>query len=116
MEANAVAASLIKQYGKTFYYLTTDYAFGHTLEAGMVKASSPLGGEQAGGDLIPLGSVDFSSFLIKAQAANPDVIVFLLPGDDMLNALKQAVQFGLDKKGASRRRASGDGAIGRSFA
>ncbi len=98
MEANAVAGSLIKQYGKKFYYLTTDYAFGHTLEAGMVRASAPLGGERAGGDLIPLGSVDFSSYLIKAQAANPDVIVFLLPGDDMTNALKQAVQFGLDKK------------------
>ena len=98
MEANAVVASLIKQYGKKFYYLTTDYAFGHTLEAGMAKASAPLGGERAGGDLIPLGSVDFSSYLIKAQAVNPDVIVFLLPGDDMLNALKQAVQFGLDKK------------------
>jgi branched-chain amino acid transport system substrate-binding protein len=98
MEANAVAGSLIKQYGKKFYYLTTDFAFGHTLEAGMVKASAPLGAQRAGEDLIPLGSVDFSSYLIKAQAANPDVIVFLLPGDDMTNALKQAVQFGLDKK------------------
>ena len=98
MEANAVVASLVKQYGKKFYYLTTDYAFGHTLEAGMVKASAPLGAERVGGDLIPLGSVDFSSYLIKAQAANPDVIVFLLPGDDMTNALKQAVQFGLDKR------------------
>lgn len=98
MEASAVVASLIKQYGKKFYYLTTDYAFGHTLEAGVVKASGPLGGERAGGDLIPLGSVDFSSYLIKAQAANADVILFLLPGDDMTNALKQAVQFGLDKK------------------
>ena len=48
MEANAVAASLIKQYGKKFYYLTTDYAFGHTLEAGMVKASAPLGAERSG--------------------------------------------------------------------
>jgi branched-chain amino acid transport system substrate-binding protein len=98
MEANAVVASLIKQYGKKFYYLTTDYAFGHTLEAGMVKAAAPLGGERVGGDLIPLGNVDFSSHLIKAQATNPDVIVFLLPGDDMTNALKQAVQFGLEKK------------------
>ena len=96
---NAVAGSLIKQYGKKFYYLTTDYAFGHTLEAGMVKASAPLGGERAGGDLIPLGNVDFSSYLIKAQATGSDVILFLLPGDDMTNALKQAVQFGLDKKG-----------------
>ena len=98
MEANAVAGSLLKQYGKKFYYLTTDYAFGHALEAGMVKAAAPLGGERAGGDVIPLGNIDFSSYLIKAQATNPDAIVFLLAGDDMTNALKQAVQFGLDKK------------------
>ncbi len=53
---------------------------------------------RVGGDLVPLGTVDFSSYLIKAQAANPDVIVFLVQGDDMLNALKQAVQFGLQNK------------------
>jgi len=98
MEANAVAAALIEQYGKKFYYITADYAFGHTLEAGMVRASAPLGGERAGGDLTPVGTVDFSSYLIKAQGANPDVVLFLLGGDDMLNALKQAVQFGLQNK------------------
>src|SRR5271166_5163289 len=98
MEANAVAGALIKEYGKKFYYITPDYAFGHTLESGLIKAAGALGGERVGGDLTPLGSVDFSSYLIKAQAANPDVIVFLVQGDDMLNALKQAVQFGLDKK------------------
>jgi len=86
MEAAAVCAALIKQYGKKFYYITPDYAFGHTLESGMVKAAGALGGERVGGDLAPLGSVDFSSYLIKAQAANPDVIVFLVQGDDMLNA------------------------------
>ena len=98
MEANAVAGALIKEYGKKFYYITPDYAFGHTLEAGLIKATGALGGEKVGGDLVPLGSVDFSSYLIKAQAANPDVIIFLTQGDDMLNALKQAVQFGLEKK------------------
>jgi branched-chain amino acid transport system substrate-binding protein len=98
MEANAVAAALIERYGKKFYYITADYAFGHTLETGMMKASAPLGGVRVGGDLTPVGSVDFSSYLIKAQAANPDVVMFLLGGDDMLNALKQAVQFGLQDK------------------
>jgi branched-chain amino acid transport system substrate-binding protein len=98
MEANAVAGALIKAYGKKFYYITPDYAFGHTLEAGLVKATAPLGGTKIGGDLTPVGTVDYSSYLIKAQAANPDVIMFLLGGDDMLNALKQAVQFGLNKK------------------
>jgi branched-chain amino acid transport system substrate-binding protein len=98
MEANAVAGALVKEYGKKFYYITPDYAYGHTLESGLVKAIGALGGERIGGDLAPLGTVDFSSYLIKAQATNPDVILFLIQGDDMLNALKQAVQFGLEKK------------------
>src|SRR5580693_2860792 len=98
MEAAAVCAALVKEYGKKFYYITPDYAFGHTLESGMVKAAGALGGERVGGDLAPLGAVDFSSYLIKAQAANPDVIIFLVQGDDMLNAMKQAVQFGLQNK------------------
>jgi branched-chain amino acid transport system substrate-binding protein len=98
MEGNAVAASLIKNAGKKWYYLTPDYAFGHTLQAGLEKAAAKLGGTKLGGDLTPLGTTDYSSYLIKAQSANPDVIIFLQAGDDAVNALKQAVQFGLDKK------------------
>jgi branched-chain amino acid transport system substrate-binding protein len=98
MEANAVAGELIKNAGKKWYYITPDYAFGHTLQAGLEKAGAKLGGSKAGGDLTPLGTTDFSSYLIKAQSANPDVIIFLTQGDDMINAIKQAVQFGLDKK------------------
>jgi branched-chain amino acid transport system substrate-binding protein len=98
MEANAVAGTLINKAGKKWYYITSDYAFGHTLQAGLEKACTRLGGSKVGGDLTPLGTTDFSSYLIKAQAANPDVIIFLTAGDDAVNSLKQAVQFGLDKK------------------
>jgi branched-chain amino acid transport system substrate-binding protein len=98
MEANAVAGTLIKTAGKKWYYITPDYAFGHTLQAGLEKACTSLGGSKSGADLTPLGTTDFSSYLIKAQSASPDVIIFLVQGDDMINALKQAVQFGLDKK------------------
>jgi len=98
MEGNAVAGSLIKNAGKKWYYLTPDYAFGHTLQAGLEKAAAKLGGTKVGGDLTPLGTTDFSSYLIKAQSANPDVIIFLQAGDDAVNALKQAVQFGLEKR------------------
>ena len=62
------------------------------------RPAAKLGGTKVGGDLTPLGTTDFSSYLIKAQSANPDVIIFLQAGDDAVNALKQAVQFGLDKK------------------
>jgi len=98
MEANAVAGSLIKNAGKKWYYLTPDYAFGHTLQAGLEAAAAKLGGTKLGGDLTPLGTTDYSAYLIKAQAASPDVIIFLMAGDDAVNALKQAVQFGLDKR------------------
>jgi branched-chain amino acid transport system substrate-binding protein len=97
MEANAVASNLIK-IGKKWYYLTPDYAYGHTLQASLEKACAAMGGTKLGADLIPLSTTDFSAYLIKAQASNPDVIVFLMQGDDMVNALKQAVQFGLDKR------------------
>jgi branched-chain amino acid transport system substrate-binding protein len=98
MEANAVTPALIKTAGKKWYYITPDYAFGHTLQAGLEKACTAEGGTKVGADLTPLGTTDFSSYLIKAQSANPDVIVFLTQGDDMINALKQAVQFGLEKR------------------
>jgi len=97
-EANAVTPSLIKNAGKKWYYITPDYAFGHTLQAGLEKACAKNGGTKVGGDLTPLGTTDFSSYLIKAQAAKPDVIIMLPQGDDMINLMKQAVQFGLDKK------------------
>ncbi len=98
MEANAVAPQLVKNAGKRWYYITPDYAFGHTLQAGLEKAGQKLGAVKAGADLTPLGTTDYSSYLIKAQAASPDVIIFLTQGADMINALKQAVQFGLEKR------------------
>ena len=98
MEANSVAPTLVKKAGKKWYYITPDYAFGHTLQAGLEKAGAKLGVTKIGADLTPLGTTDFSSYLIKAQSANPDVLILLVQGDDMINCLKQAVQFGLDKK------------------
>lgn len=98
MEANALVRTLIRKAGKRWYYITPDYAFGHVLQAGLEQACAALGGSKVGGDLIPLGANDFSSYLRNAQAAHPDVIVFLLAGDDAVNALKQAARFRLDKK------------------
>ena len=83
MEANAIAATLVKDYGMKFSFIAARLtAFGHTLEAGMIKAIAALGGTRGGGDLTPLGTVDFSSYLIKAEAASPKVIVFLVQGDE----------------------------------
>jgi branched-chain amino acid transport system substrate-binding protein len=98
METNSVAKTLFSKYGKKWYFLTPDYAFGHTLQQGFEAALKQYGGTEAGASLTPLGTTDYSAYLIQAQAANPDVILFLQAGDDAVNALKQAVQFGLNKR------------------
>lgn len=95
---NAIAPSLIKRFGKKFYFLVPDYAFGHGLLDAYNVNLKKYGATNVGADLIPLGTSDYSSYLIKAQAASPDVIVILQNGDDQTNVLKQTVQFGLDKR------------------
>jgi branched-chain amino acid transport system substrate-binding protein len=98
METNSVSKLLLSSYGKKWYFITTDYAFGHSLQQGFEASLQAAGGTKVGGDMVPLQSTDFSSYLIKAQSTKPDALILLLAGDDMINCLKQAVQFGLDKK------------------
>ena len=98
METNSVSKLLLEKYGKKWYFITTDYAFGHGLQVGFEASLKAANGTELGADQVPLQTTDFSSYLIKAQAAKPDAIILLLAGDDMINCLKQAVQFGLDKK------------------
>jgi len=98
METNSVSSLLLKNYGKKWYFITTDYAFGRSLQAGFEASLKTAGGTELGADYTPLGSTDFSANLIKAQSTNPDALILLLAGDDMVNCLKQAVQFGLQNK------------------
>ena len=98
METNSVSSLLLNKYGKKWYFITTDYAFGHSLQEGFEASLKAANGTELGADFTPLGTTDFSANLIKAQSTNPDAIILLLAGDDMINCLKQAVQFGLDKK------------------
>ena len=98
METNSVSKLLFDKFGKKWYFITPDYAFGHTLQQGFEASLKKFGGTEVGASLTPLGTNDFSSYLIKAEAAKPDVIIFLTAGQDAVNSLKQAVQFGLNKK------------------
>jgi branched-chain amino acid transport system substrate-binding protein len=98
MEANAVCSLLFKTYGKRWHFITPDYAFGHTLFQGCEADLKKLGGTVTGNELTPLGTTDFSAYLIKARAANPDVLLVLVQGNDMVNCLKQISQFGIDKQ------------------
>ena len=98
MEANAVADLLFTKYGKKWHFITPDYAFGHTLQKAAAVDLQKLGGTITGNELTPLGTTDFSAYLIKARAANPDVLLVLPQGSDMVNCLKQIAQFGIEKQ------------------
>ena len=98
MEANSVANLLFTKYGKKWHFITPDYAFGHTLQKAAAADLQKLGGTMTGNELTPLGTTDFSAYLIKARAANPDVLLVLPQGSDMVNCLKQIAQFGIDRQ------------------
>ena len=98
MEANSVSDLLFNKYGKKWHFITPDYAFGHTLQQACLANLQKLGGTMTGNELTPLGTTDFSAYLIKARAANPNVLILLVQGSDMINCLKQIVQFGINKQ------------------
>jgi len=98
MEANSVSDLLYTKYGKKWHFITPDYAFGHTLQKACADNLKKLGGTMTGNELTPLGTSDFSAYLIKARAASPDVLILLVQGSDMINCLKQIVQFGINKQ------------------
>src|SRR5215472_478244 len=89
MEANSVSELLFTKYGKKWHFITPDYAFGHTLQQACAANLKRLGGTMTGNELTPLGTSDFSAYLIKARAANPDVLILLVQGSDMVNCVKQ---------------------------
>ncbi|MEJ2715873.1 MAG: ABC transporter substrate-binding protein [Deltaproteobacteria bacterium] len=98
MLAAGDAKTIADKFGKRWYFLTPDYAFGHTEHEGYSKLLKRMGGTELGNALAPLGTTDFSSYLIRVEQAKPDVLIVLQAGNDLVNALKQAVQFGLNKK------------------
>ena len=98
MLANGLAGTLYSKFGGKWYFITPDYAYGHSLQAAYAKILEGLGGQVLGNSLSPLGTTDFSSYLIKAQQSKPDVLIVLTDGQDLVNCMKQAAQFGLMKK------------------
>ena len=93
--ANGTAKAVTHAGGKKWFFLTADYAFGHSLEkdaAAVVKAN---GGDVVGGSRHPFPSADFSSYLLKAQASGADVVGLANAGGDLLNSVRQAADFGI---------------------
>jgi len=99
--AKGTASQVTRQGGNSWFFLTSDYAFGHSLQNDASNFVEASGGKVLGSVRFPFGSPDFSSFLLQAQASKAKVIGLAMSGADLLNAIKQAREFGIVQSGQS---------------
>jgi len=95
--AKGTAPAVVKAGGKTWYFLTADYAFGTALQADATAAVTKAGGSVVGSVRAPLASSDFSSFLLQAQSSKAEILGLANAGGDTINAIKAANEFGITK-------------------
>ncbi len=99
MLANGTGKAIVKTGGDTWFFLTSDYAFGHALERDTEAVVLKNGGKVVGKVRHPLNTQDFSSFLLQAQASKAKIIGLANAGGDTINSIKQASEFGIVKGG-----------------
>ncbi len=97
-ELSAAVGKTVSQLGKKWFFISADYAFGAALEGGLRPVLQRNGAEIMGGVKHPLGTSDFSSYVLQAQQSGADVIALNNGGDDTVNALKAIREFGLKAK------------------
>lgn len=97
--ANGTGNAIVKTGGKTWFFLTADYAFGHALERDTIAVVEKNGGKVVGKVRHPFPAQDFSSFLLQAQASKAQIIGLANAGADTTNAIKQAAEFGIVEGG-----------------
>jgi branched-chain amino acid transport system substrate-binding protein len=97
--ANATGRAVVGQGGKSWFFITADYAFGHALERDASRAVIEAGGTVVGGVRSPLGSTDFASFLVQAQASKAQIVALATSGTDTVTVLKQFSEFGMRAAG-----------------
>ena len=95
---HALGRAIVDQGKKNWYFIAADYAFGHDLEKQASEAVLEGGGKVLGVVNAPIGTADFSSYLLQAQSANPDVVALANAGADLSASVKQAAEFGLTQK------------------
>jgi branched-chain amino acid transport system substrate-binding protein len=93
--ANGTARTILDQGGTSWFFLTADYAFGSQLQAAATKVVEAGGGKVVGSVRAPLGTSDFSSYLLQAQGSGAQVVGLANAGSDFSNSLKAAHEFGL---------------------
>ncbi|CAB3631172.1 ABC transporter substrate-binding protein [Achromobacter mucicolens] len=95
--ARGTGSAVVKDGGKSWFFLTADYAFGHALERDTMAVVKAAGGEVKGQVRAPLGASDFSSFLLQAQASKAQILGMANAGGDTINTVKAANEFGVTK-------------------
>ena len=95
--AKGTGGAVTKQGGKSWYFLTADYAFGASLEGDTTAVVKASGGTVLGAVKHPLSASDFSSFLLQAQASKAQILGLANAGGDTINAIKAANEFGVTK-------------------
>ena len=95
--AKGTGAAVVDAGGKSWFFLTADYAFGHALEADTSKVIKAKGGTVVGAVRTPLNASDFSSFLLQAQNSKAQILGLANAGGDTINAIKAAREFGINK-------------------
>ncbi len=96
--SKVVGKAIVKDGGDSWFFLTADYAFGHSLEKDTGDVVKQAGGTVRGAVRHPLGTSDFSSFLLQAQSSGAKVIGLANAGGDTVNSIKAAAEFGLTRK------------------
>jgi branched-chain amino acid transport system substrate-binding protein len=99
--SHGTASAVVKAGGTSWFILASDYAFGHQLQADATSVIEAGGGKVVGASRHPLNTADFSSFLLRAQTSGAKVVGLANAGNDTINAMKQAGEFGLVQGGQS---------------
>jgi branched-chain amino acid transport system substrate-binding protein len=97
--ANGTGSAVVKAGGKTWFFLTADYAFGYALERDVSDVVKKAGGTVVGDVRAPINTSDFSSYLLQAQSSKAQIIGLANAGGDTINSIKQAAEFGIVKGG-----------------
>ncbi len=95
--AKGTGAAVVKSGGKSWFFLTADYAFGHSLEKDTGDVVKAAGGNVVGAVRHPLSASDFSSFLLQAQNSKAQILGLANAGGDTINSIKAANEFGVTK-------------------
>lgn len=93
------ATAIVKKGGKSWFFITADYAFGHSLYHNTAHIVESLGGKVLGNVMAPLATHDFSSYLLQAQASGAQVVGLANAGQDVVNSIKEANAFGIVQRG-----------------